>query len=299
MIESFLYAVLGFLVATGLAIAIAPTLWRRAERLERKRIEASLPLSRPEQEAAIDAVRAESAMSIRRLEIKLKALGQKNTQILVESDALQQRLRALHDETDTSDRLVEVRQQLTDRESEVQTLSRINDDLNMTISTLKMDLVASEAEIERLNNGLTLLRTQRREADRIACEAIAEKVEVVNARRVEQIQMENLPGASIHPLLETSEDSAMISQMQQRIADLTSTYSKRPRNASAAKKNQQDLREEISAIAAQMVLMVAKREGPNSAIDKALSEPVHAVPGVHTDLRPESLADRVQSLRKN
>ena len=97
MIEGLLFSALGFLVAMGLAMAIAPALWRRAEHLERRRIEAALPLTREELEGEIDAVRAESAMAIRRLEVKGDALRKKSAADLVNINVLNDRVRDLED----------------------------------------------------------------------------------------------------------------------------------------------------------------------------------------------------------
>ncbi len=69
MIQSILFFALGFLCAGFLALMVAPAVWRRAVRLTRRRIEASVPLSLGEIQADKDRIRAEFAMSIRRLEM--------------------------------------------------------------------------------------------------------------------------------------------------------------------------------------------------------------------------------------
>ena len=376
MIEGLLFSALGFLVAMGLAMAIAPALWRRAEHLERRRIEAALPLTREELEGEIDAVRAESAMAIRRLEVKGDALRKKSAADLVNINVLNDRVRDLEEECGTRDtnierleqeqktvenklsareeelreqsaRLSELTRSLADQMNEVQKLNRLNGELSMTSSTQKIDLVARETEIERLNNAISLLRTQRREADRIAREAKAEKVEVENALRLERGRVEDLQGrverllrdlstrdhvlerqekelaqyrpspaaavpalttdASVADVPSVEENAASpagpaeadeIAELHERIANLTAAHrNRRSRKGPEAEKNEQALREEISSIAAQMVRMVADREGPGSPVEQALSEPVREITGTDPQSRPESLADRVQKLR--
>ena len=71
MIEAVMFAALGFLAAAGLALSLAPVLWRRAERLTRRRIEAVLPLTAAEFRAERDQARADYAVKTRRLEIEL------------------------------------------------------------------------------------------------------------------------------------------------------------------------------------------------------------------------------------
>jgi archaellum component FlaC len=69
MIEPIMYATLGFLVATLLAIMSLPLVHRRAVRLTTRRIEAATPMSIAEIQAEKDHLRAENAMAMRRLEM--------------------------------------------------------------------------------------------------------------------------------------------------------------------------------------------------------------------------------------
>src|SRR5690606_37768578 len=98
VIEGLLFSALGFLVAMALAVAIAPALWRRAEHLERKRIEAALPLTREELEGEIDAIRAESEMAIRRVEVKADALRKRSAADAAQINVLRDRIRDLDEE---------------------------------------------------------------------------------------------------------------------------------------------------------------------------------------------------------
>ena len=66
---------LGFLVASLLALAALPTVNARAARLARRRIEATLPVSVSEVVAERDHLRAEFAVTQRRLERKAEAVA--------------------------------------------------------------------------------------------------------------------------------------------------------------------------------------------------------------------------------
>jgi len=84
MIEPIMYVGLGFLAASLLALVTIPLIHSRAVRLTLRRIEAATPLSMAEIQAEKDQLRAEFAMSTRRLEINLQQLTAKTTSQLVE-----------------------------------------------------------------------------------------------------------------------------------------------------------------------------------------------------------------------
>lgn len=73
-IESVMFFALGFLSAGLLALMFVPSIWRRAVRLTRKRIEAATPMTLSEFKADKDQLRAEFAMSTRRLEMNVETL---------------------------------------------------------------------------------------------------------------------------------------------------------------------------------------------------------------------------------
>jgi Tfp pilus assembly protein PilV len=75
MIEVLL--ALGFLAASLLALVVITFVHNRAERLTVRRIEASTPLSIEEIRADKDQLRAEFAMSTRRLEFNIEQLRAK------------------------------------------------------------------------------------------------------------------------------------------------------------------------------------------------------------------------------
>jgi chromosome segregation ATPase len=94
MIESIMYFGIGFLVATLLGLLFIPLVHNRAVRLTTKRLEASTPLSMVEIRADKDHLRAEFAMSTRRLEMTIEELKAKTSTQLAElgkkTDAINQ-----------------------------------------------------------------------------------------------------------------------------------------------------------------------------------------------------------------
>src|SRR5260370_4180527 len=71
MIEPRMYFGLGFLAASLLSLVIVPLVHSRSARLTKRRLEASMPLSIEEALAEREHLRAEFAMSTRRLEIRM------------------------------------------------------------------------------------------------------------------------------------------------------------------------------------------------------------------------------------
>jgi chromosome segregation ATPase len=73
-IESIMYFALGVLVASLMGLIIIPAVWQRAVRLTKKRIEAATPITMAEFRADKDQLRAEFALTTRRLEMNVEAL---------------------------------------------------------------------------------------------------------------------------------------------------------------------------------------------------------------------------------
>jgi chromosome segregation ATPase len=77
MIEPIMYIGIGFLVAGLLVIGVIPLVHARAVRLTLRRLEALTPISRAEIQADKDQLRAEFAMLVSRLELKIERMKAK------------------------------------------------------------------------------------------------------------------------------------------------------------------------------------------------------------------------------
>src|SRR5262245_40705827 len=84
MIEPIMYIAIGFLVACMLVIGVIPVVHARAVRLTTRRLEAMTPMSMAEIQADKDQLRAEFAMSTRRLEMSVDQMKTKTTSQLAE-----------------------------------------------------------------------------------------------------------------------------------------------------------------------------------------------------------------------
>src|SRR6188768_590843 len=84
MIEPIMYLAIGFLFSMLFGLMIVPLVHNRAVRLTTRRLEAATPLSMAEIQADKDQLRAEFAMSARRLEMNVEQLKNKTTSQLAE-----------------------------------------------------------------------------------------------------------------------------------------------------------------------------------------------------------------------
>ena len=143
MIESTMYFGIGFLVAALLGLLFIPLVHNRAVRFTMKRLEASMPLSITEIRANKDQLRAEFAVSTRRLEMRIEKLQAQTTMQFAE----------LGKRTDAINQL---RKELA--ENKVTNLA-----LEARTKTLRDQLRAKEEELQMKSNAL--LQADRQLAD--------------------------------------------------------------------------------------------------------------------------------------
>lgn len=179
MIEPIMYGAIGFLLSMLCCLMIVPLVHNRAVRLTTRRLEAATPLSMAEIQADKDQLRAEFAMSARRLEISVEQLKSRTTSQLAElgkkSDAInrmkielgeksatifalearekavKEQLRATEEEfAARTEALRAAEQALTNKQGE---LSKLNVDLNdrsIVADTRQVELVALRTHVEEL-----------------------------------------------------------------------------------------------------------------------------------------------------
>ena len=179
MVEPIMYLAIGFLVAVLLGLMIVPLVHNRAVRLTTRRMEAATPLSMAEIQADKDQLRAEFAMSARRLEMsvdKLKhqttsqlaelgkksdainrmklELGEKNATIFsleAREKAMKEQLRATEEEfAARTDALRQAEKALSDKQSELAKINHELSDRSMMAESRKVELVAVHAQIDAL-----------------------------------------------------------------------------------------------------------------------------------------------------
>jgi chromosome segregation ATPase len=221
LIESILFFSLGFLTAGFLALMVAPAIWRRAVALTRRRVEASVPLSLADIQADKDRMRAEFAMSTRRLEMSIKAFKDKAAAQIIEINRSREELKRLAGERDArnqalseldakagelraelarreeqlqqaGERLAQAEKALEERALELEKMGRLYDEASLTASNRQIELVVRETEVEKLSGDIELLRSQRKEAERRLNEASAEGKAAQEALKAERKKVAEL-----------------------------------------------------------------------------------------------------------
>ncbi|MEW6768169.1 MAG: hypothetical protein AB1342_09070 [Pseudomonadota bacterium] len=155
MVEPIMYVAIGFLVSMLFGLMIVPLVHSRAVRLTTKRLEAATPLSMAEIQADKDQLRAEFAMSARRLEMSVDQLKNKTSSQLAElgkkSDAIN-RLKIELGEKNATIFSLEAREKLLrdqQRATEEEFASKTN-----LLRTAEQALADKQAELGRLTGEL-------------------------------------------------------------------------------------------------------------------------------------------------
>ena len=152
MIQAIMLIALGFLIASLIGVLLAPSLWSRASRLSKKRLEAALPLTLGEIEATQDQLRATYAVRVRRLESSLAGTKQKAANQLVDNSRLQMQIVALKDQiADLDLKLSERRNAATVLE---QTITKRFPELDREITAVKAQLQERSYELQDLTSKL-------------------------------------------------------------------------------------------------------------------------------------------------
>ncbi|HEX3938207.1 MAG TPA: hypothetical protein VHX43_11950 [Xanthobacteraceae bacterium] len=179
MIESVMYFGIGFLVAALLCLLFIPLVHNRAVRLTMKRLEAATPLSISEIRADKDQLRAEFAMSTRRLEMSVEKMKTKTSTQLAElgkkTDAINQLKKELGEKTATifaleardkglrdqlrateeefqikSSSLREAERQLSDKEAELSKLLGDLGERSLIADSQRTEIAAFRAQVEAM-----------------------------------------------------------------------------------------------------------------------------------------------------
>ncbi len=116
VVENIMYFVLGALLAGLAALIVMPAVWKRAVRLTKKRIEAATPITMAEFRADKDQLRAEFALSTRRLEMNVEALRRRLADQLRDINRKKSELGGIKGERDNH---LQVVRELEEREAEL------------------------------------------------------------------------------------------------------------------------------------------------------------------------------------
>jgi chromosome segregation ATPase len=219
MIEAVMYVGVGFLAASLLALLTMPLIHARAVRLTIRRLEAATPLSMAEIQADKDQLRAEFAMSTRRLEISVEQLKSKTTSQLAElgkktdainrlkrelgeqsatmfalearDKALKEQLHATEDELAAkTNALYAAERALADKQAQLSKLTSELSGRGVVSGNQQVEIISLRTQVETLKSQITELEREVREAEKrlaqeqrdaaaAAAELAAERGEIV------------------------------------------------------------------------------------------------------------------------
>src|SRR5260370_3846967 len=202
MSEPIMYFGLGFLAAALIGLIIVPFVHGRAVRLTVRRLEAATPLSMAEIQADKDQLRAEFAMSTRRLEMSVDQLKTKTTTQLAElgkktdtinrlkidlgektaaifalearDKALKDQLHATEEELSTkTGTLREVERVLADKEAELVGIGAELEDRSVLFDSQSVEVVALRTQVDALKGQILGLQKGVRDTeDRLSRERL-------------------------------------------------------------------------------------------------------------------------------
>ena len=318
MIEPMMYIGLGFLAASLLTLVIVPFVHARAVRLTMRRLEAATPLSMAEIQADKDQLRAEFAMSTRRLEISVEQLKTKTTSQLAElgkkgdtinrlkielgektaaifalearDKAFKDQLHATEEELSTkTGALRETERALADKEAELARIMPELDERSLIADSQRVEIVALQTQVDALKGQVGGLQKDIRDtSERLARER-------VDAEAAAQ---------------ELAEERGQVDKLGQRVAHLERQLAGQTAEAAWAAERVENalLRERINDVAAEVARLTSVLEGPDSSIEAILDEAARAQGnGAAADARSarvgsaedskSSLADRIRALQ--
>jgi chromosome segregation ATPase len=211
MIEPIMYFGIGFLFAALIGIVVVPLVHGRAVRLTMRRLEAATPLSMAEIQADKDQLRAEFAMSTRRLEMSVEQLKTRSTSQFAElgkkGDAinrlkielgektatifsLEARDKSLRDQLRATEEEVVVKtsamhdaqRALSDKQAELAKLTGDLDERSTLANSQKVEIVALRTQVDALKEhldgaGHELKAVEdRRDAERVELKAATQEL---------------------------------------------------------------------------------------------------------------------------
>src|ERR1700760_2642446 len=207
MIEPIMYLAIGFLVSMLCGLMIVPLVHNRAVRLTMRRLDAATPLSMAEIQADKDQLRAEFAMSTRRLELSVEQMKAKTTSQLAElgkkSDAinrlkvelgektaaifsLEAREKSLKDQLAATESehsvkigaLREAERMLQEKQSELSKLATDLGERSATADSTRVEAIALRTQVEALKDRVS---GHEREAQEISDRLSRERKEAAKA----------------------------------------------------------------------------------------------------------------------
>jgi chromosome segregation ATPase len=263
MIEPIMFFAIGFLAASLFGLVLIPLVHNRAVRLTMRRLEAATPLSMAEIQADKDQLRAEFAMSTRRLELSVEQMKAKTTSQLAEigkkTDAinrlkvdlgektaaifsLEAREKALKDQLQATESehsvkigaLREAERMLAEKQAELSKLAMDLNERSASADSHRVETTALRVQVEALKERVT---GHEREAEEISDRMTRERKEAAAATaelneehgKVEKLsdRVTQLERALVAQTTEAEVVSRRAQELEGRLTDQIKTLSQR------------------------------------------------------------------------
>jgi predicted nucleic acid-binding Zn-ribbon protein len=300
MIETIMFFALGFLAASLIALVLLSAVWHRAVRLTTRRIEGAIPVSMSEIQADKDQLRAEFAMSTRRLETSVEQLKLKATEQLAEigrkSDAVRQikadleektaavaslegqdralrdKLRSTEEElTGKARELHETETELASRTNELAQVSRSLSEKTMEADSQRVEIVALETQCDTLKHRVTDLEREVADTEERLAQAsrsLTQKTAEGDSQRIEILALQTQGDTLKHRVAElerevaaTEEQLAKERGTVERTTRTLAEEREKTENLNRRVADQERLLTEARAVADNMSRNIASLEG--------------------------------------
>lgn len=270
MIEPIMYLAIGFLISTLLGLMIVPLVHNRAVRLTTKRLEAATPLSMAEIQADKDQLRAEFAISARRLEMQVEQLRNATTSQLAElgkkTDAIN-RLKLELGEKSAAIFALEAREKAL-QEGQSATTEELESKATR-LHAAEQELAAKQAELARLSSELSD-RTMMAESRQVELVALRTQIEALQGRVAEtekefsetRQRLDEQRDVSEIATRELSDARGQVESLNARVGELDSQLLARVKEAEALSDRITELEDRL----AQQGKLLAERDHDNDVL---------------------------------
>jgi len=285
MIEAIMFFALGFLAASLIALVLLSAVWHRAVRLTTRRIEGAIPVSMAEIQADKDQLRAEFAMSTRRLETGVEQLKLKTTEQLAEIGRKSETIRLLKNEAEEKSAAI------TALEAQERTLRERLRSTEEELSVKAKSLHEAEAELSSKSNQILQInhsladKTTESESNRIEIIALETQCTALKSRIAElerEVSVTEDRLAQERTQAETtsrtlSDERTRIENLNRQIEELEARYAGKKSEAEELSRSVATLEEDArrqASLAAQrekdLLGMIAARDASLNAVNDTL-----------------------------
>jgi len=232
MIENLVVFALGALVATLFALLVIPVTWRRAARLIEQRIRATTPLTMAEIQSEKDAIRADYAVQLRKVEVRLDQAKRQAAQREIEISR-------------RDSAITELQTELASRTETIGDIEAREEELKGNVLALERQVSLQTASLKEKQMAISAAN----DALRARTEELTGSTEAADSRKVEvaslTTQLENYKGRVAEMRAELAARSIAAEGHASEVDELTGVL--KGRDAAIARlKDRNDLRRAIS-----------------------------------------------------